>query len=365
MQPVIKPIAIVLPQFHPIPENDKWWGKGFTEWRNVVKARARFHGHYQPQLPQDFGYYDMRLPKTRLDQATLAAAHGVYGFCYYHYWFSGRRLLQQPVEELLKSGEPNFPYMLCWANENWSRNWDGGFGKILVEQIYSREDFNTHARDLAIHFRDERYILAQGRPVFAIYKPASIPNLADRIAQFREAFAKCNVNPLICYFSSFDGNQGRESNLSSIFDYGIEMQPHSPTLPPLMSNKWRRRAQLLRHGYWPAAVHRKDIVLPYEEVVLADISRHKATKETHFPSVCPAWDNSARRKTGALILHGSTPKLFQRWVRAKIDHTDWSALPESYLFINAWNEWAEGNHLEPCEQWGCAYLEALQAALLA
>ena len=165
-------IAINLPQYHPFKENDEWWGKGFTEWTNVTKAKPRFRGHYQPHLPADMGFYDLRLPEVRQMQADLAKEYGIYGFCYYHYWFNGHRLMERPVSEILSSGEPDFPFMLCWANENWARNWDGGFKDILIEQNYSDDDDRNHMIYLCKEvFPDKRYIKVDGKPFFIIYKP--------------------------------------------------------------------------------------------------------------------------------------------------------------------------------------------------
>lgn len=180
-------IAIHLPQFHPFLENDEWWGKGFTEWTNVTKAKPRFLGHYQPHLPSDTGFYDLRLPEAREMQANMAREYGIYGFCYYHYWFNGKRLMDRPVKEILASGQPDFPFMLCWANENWSRNWDGKFRNILIEQHYSEEDDIEHMRYLCSKvFQDTRYIRIDGKPVFAIYRSNFFPNMKHTIDVWRK-----------------------------------------------------------------------------------------------------------------------------------------------------------------------------------
>jgi len=222
-----KPIAIVLPQFHPIPENNKWWGEGFTEWTNVVKGRPRFRTHYQPHLPKHLGYYDLRLPEAREAQARLAKKYGVYGFCYYHYWFNGRRILEKPVDSILELGKPDFPFMLCWANENWSRNWDGGFDDVLLEQHYTAEDFVNHARHLVKYFVDPRYIRIEGKPVFAIYRDQIIPDLEVGLAAFREELLKHKIEVFLCRFESFFGNEDGFQKTFTFFDAGIEFQPHS------------------------------------------------------------------------------------------------------------------------------------------
>ena len=180
-------IAIHLPQFHPFKENDEWWGKGFTEWTNVTKARPRYEGHYQPHLPSDTGFYDLRLPETRQMQADLAKEYGIYGFCYYHYWFNGKKLMERPVNDILKLGEPDFPFMLCWANENWARNWDGGFKNVLMKQEYSYEDDIEHMRWLCKNvFSDRRYIRISGKPVFAVYRTALFPDFKTTIEIWRK-----------------------------------------------------------------------------------------------------------------------------------------------------------------------------------
>ena len=175
MSTLIRPIAFYLPQFYPTDQNNEWWGKGFTEWTNVTKAAPQYKGHYQPHLPTDLGFYDLRLEEARIAQANLAKQYGIYGFCYYHYWFNGKLLLQRPVEEILKTGKPGFPFMLCWANENWTRVWDGGSKEVLIEQHYSPEDDKAHLEYLLPYFKDPRYIRINGKLVFAVYRSASAP----------------------------------------------------------------------------------------------------------------------------------------------------------------------------------------------
>lgn len=192
----VRAIAFYLPQYHPVPENDEWWGKGFTEWRNVSKARPLFPGHYQPHLPADLGFYDLRLPEVREAQAELARAHGISGFVYYHYWFNGRRILERPFNEVLQSGKPDFPFCLCWANENWTRIWDGGDKHILLEQKYSAQDDLAHIQSLIPAFRDERYIRVNGKPLFLVYRAELIPDPVRTAAIWREAAIKAGVGDL-------------------------------------------------------------------------------------------------------------------------------------------------------------------------
>ena len=363
-----KVIALHLPQFHPIPENDEWWGKGFTEWNNVVKGKPRFAGHHQPHLPGDLGFYDLRLAEARAAQANLAKEYEIHGFCYYHYWFNGRRILEGPVDAILASGKPNFPFMLCWANENWSRNWDGGFNKILLEQKYSKEDFVNHARHLVKYFQDPRYIKIDGRPVFAIYKDGIGEDLEEFIVAFRAELQKHSLDVFLCRFERRIGTSENFAKAFKIFDAGIEFQPLTRQFKQVPQQKDLLHkikdmglpvVSSLLSGLQPA-----DSIFRYRDVVENDLAYDFQRGQPIFPGVCPGWDNSARRPKGsALILDGSSPELFGKWVQGKIAATDWSLLQAPFLFVNAWNEWAEGNHLEPCARWGTRYLAALRDAV--
>jgi lipopolysaccharide biosynthesis protein len=193
----VRAICFHLPQYHPIRENDEWWGKGFTEWANVTRTRPRFKDHYQPHLPADLGFYDLRLPEARQAQADLARQHGIHGFCYYHYWFNGRRLLERPFNEILASGQPRFPFCLCWANENWTRRWDGQERDILLEQNYGDEDDLNHIRWLANAFRDPRYIRIQGKPIFLVYRLSRLPNPARTVKIWRNEAGALGVGDIL------------------------------------------------------------------------------------------------------------------------------------------------------------------------
>jgi len=364
-----KAIALHLPQFHPIPENNEWWGKGFTEWTNVVKGKPRFKGHYQPHLPKDLGFYDLRLPEAREAQANLAKEFGIYGFCYYHYWFNGRRILERPVDEILESGKPDFPFMLCWANENWSRNWDGGFNKILLEQKYTKEDFINHARHLVKYFQDPRYIKIEGRPVFAIYKDSIGDNLDIYIDAFREELLSHSINVFLCRFERRIGTTENFEKAFINFDAGIEFQPLTRQFSRVRLEE--RLAYKIKDLPIPflkkvfPSLTTIDNIFNYKDIVENDLSYDFQQGYPIFPCICPGWDNSARRPEGsALIINGSTPDLFKTWATNKIKLTDWSLLQDRFLFVNAWNEWAEGNHLEPCERWGSQYLASLQEAII-
>jgi hypothetical protein len=360
----IKPVAIYLPQFHPIPENDLWWGKGFTEWTNVAKAQPRFDGHYQPHLPADLGFYDLRLEEARLAQEGLAKQYGIYGFCYYHYWFNGKRVLNEPIDRKMQNPKEDFPFMLCWANENWTRAWDGGLQDVLLQQNYSETDDRDHIRFLLSFFKDERYIKVKNKPFFVFYKPDLFPDMESTIAIFREEARKENIE---LYLGCFERWIGLDKEKMSEFDFDaiIEFQPLSQSLKKFknqlenrkltivkrIENRFRKRFKLKRK------VKNGDLKVDYKEFIDFDI---KNSNPGVYPGVSPMWDNSSRRVgQNSIMLDNSTPELFKHWYKNKITPENFEGLDDSFVFINAWNEWAEGNHLEPCQKWGTSYLEAL------
>ena len=357
--PTTRAIAFYLPQFHPVPENDEWWGKGFTEWRNVAKAKPLFPGHYQPHLPADLGFYDLRLPEVREAQVDLAREHGIHGFCYYHYWFNGRRILERPFNEVLESGKPDFPFCLCWANENWTRVWDGGEKNVLLGQNYSHEDDLAHIQSLIPAFRDPRYIRINGRPLYLVYRSELLPDPKKTADTWREAAIKAGVGDLyLVRVESF----ARGIDPASIgFDAAVEFAPDGHDM-----GNWKFHhglaGMLSRKGIIPRAFAANRVV-DYRTLARGMMSRATATFK-QFRCVTPMWDNSARRKENARIVTGSTPALYENWLKTITAKTrERFEGDEQIVFINAWNEWAEGNHLEPDLKWGHSYLEATQRAL--
>jgi len=347
-----KLIAFYLPQYHPIPENDEWWGKGFTEWTNVAKARPWFRGHHQPHLPADLGFYDLRLPETREAQADLARQYGIHGFCYHHYWFHGRRLLERPFNEVLKSARPDFPFCLCWANESWSNRWDAGKGQTLVAQNYSHQDDLEHIRWLLTAFDDRRYIRFENKPVFLVYRAWDFPSPSRTAETWREEAWKAGIGDIfLCTVqSNFQGSRVDPTSLG--FDAAVEFQPSLFRPRPLVRKVWER---MLR------GVHNNRI-LKYSEIVERAL-RAPDPSYRWFRCVTPSWDNTARKKDNALILVGASPAKYGEWLKTMIRQSRPLANGDRVVFVNAWNEWAEGNHLEPCQRWGRSYLEATRHAV--
>lgn len=350
-------IAIHLPQFHPFKENDEWWGKGFTEWTNVTKAKPRYRGHYQPHLPTDTGFYDLRLPEARQLQADLAKEYGIYGFCYYHYWFNGKQLMERPVNEILASGEPNFPFMLCWANENWARNWDGGFKDVLIKQEYSQQDDKNHMRWLCKNvFPDNRYIRVSGKPVFAVYRTSLFPDIKKTVSVWRRIAAEEFGIELYLIETKFPGDIASINPLTKGFDAAMDFQP----IGVMTSKILREEVKLLN----PKEKNSESPeVYSYSDYV--DYCKASELSDRCFPCVSPGFDNSPRRvgKT-FLSFTGMTPQKYGEWLLNELCRkSSFSEEEENLVFINAWNEWAEGNHIEPDIKWGRAYLEETKKAI--
>lgn len=347
-------IAIYLPQYHPVIENDKWWGKGFTEWTNVTKAKPLFRNHYQPHLPSDLGFYDLRVPETREQQANIAKAHGIDGFCYYHYWFNGKRVLERPFNEVIESGKPNFPFMLCWANENWTRAWDGGEKEILLEQKYSEEDDRNHIKYLLSIFKDERYIKIDGKPIFCIYRSTVFPNMKRTINVWREEAAKVGMNLYLCRMESF-ACSGPEL-LKDGFDAAIDFQPLGKSMIEFGKQRhlWIRIVNKINTYIFNT---KKDRIVDYKKYV-DYMCNYPQDNYKIYPCVTPMWDNTPRRQKNRFIMKNSSPQFYKKWLLSVFSKFNPFSEQENLIFINAWNEWAEGNHLEPDSKWGRMYLEA-------
>jgi len=336
-------LAFYLPQFHPIPENDRWWGPGFTDWRNVAKAKPLFPGHYQPHTPADLGYYDLRLPEVRERQVEMARSYGIDGFCYYHYWFGGRRLLERPFAEVLASGSPVFPFALCWANEAWTRNWDSKTGHVLMPQAYSPQDDLAHIRWLVEAFADDRYVKIDGRPLMLVYRARELPDSRRTTDLWRQEAQRFGFPDL--YLAKVESHDDFDDPRQRGFDANVGFMP-------------RRAPRVSGHheGF------RSHIVLDYESAVAFDASADPVPYR-RFPAVMCSWDNTSRRKRLATVYANSSPAAYERWLRNAVESVSTVRAEENLLFVIAWNEWAEGNHLEPDERYGYSWLEATRRAL--
>lgn len=358
-------LAYYLPQFYPIAENDQWWGTGFTEWTSVAGAQPQFRGHRQPRVPGDLGFYDLRLSETRVAQAELAAAHGIEGFCYWHYWFGGKRLLERPFAEVLESGEPDFPFCLAWANQAWTDTWMGS-GRVLQEQRYSPDDDVAHARWLVEAFGDRRYVTVDGRPVLVVYKPLDLPEPARTADTIRaEAVRAGLAEPLVlgidafqigfdCRTVGFDGTVAFEPNL------GLLPHPRGTTT---LARPWRKVARTVRN-FGLGAMTTTVKVHSYRRYV----ETAKAARATHahpyYPGVFVGWDNTPRRGIGAIVMVGDDAGVFERRLAEVVDEVSVKPAADRLVFVNAWNEWAEGNYLEPDLLTGRAKLEAVRRVVI-
>jgi GT2 family glycosyltransferase/SAM-dependent methyltransferase len=346
----VRILAFYLPQFHAIPENDAWWGPGFTEWTNVRRARPNFAGHYQPREPADLGYYDLNDVTAMDRQAALARRYGIDGFVYYYYWFGGKRLLEMPLERLLATGRPEHPYCLCWANENWSRRWDGRDQEILIGQSHSPEDDRAVIRDIARHFSSAQYIRIDGRPLVLVYRVELFPDFRATAARWREV---CRVDGhgeiYLAYVESHDlVHKGIEPSTFGC-DAAVEF-------PPLnMAVRSAPGGELLNPGFQGGVADYADTAFRF---CTRDLPGY-----TRFRGVTPGWDNTPRRQDHGFVLAGSTPGVFQAWLEHIVAQTRaYRHGEERLVFVNAWNEWAEGAYLEPDRVFGHTYLEAVRNA---
>jgi len=344
----IKYVAFYLPQFHPIKENDEWWGKGFTEWRNVARALPMYVGHYQPHIPSDLGFYDLRNARTIENQVNLARRFGIYGFCFHYYWFGGRRLLEEPLDIFLEHQEIDFPFCICWANETWSRRWDGSENDILMKQDHTEETDLRFIQDAVELFRDKRYIRINERPVLIIYRPDLFPSLPDTIEHWKTYCKEQGMQPpFVIGALTFDIED------PTIFgcDAGVEFPPHGLRLRQITYKK-----RMLNPKFSGIVFEARNII--QDKLYL------ESTPFLKFRTVFPGWDNTPRKPEKGFVFEHTSPAFYKEWLKDVSQYTNTNIAPEHrFVFINAWNEWAEGAHLEPDFQYGTGYLEATAEVL--
>ncbi|MFW2389150.1 MAG: glycoside hydrolase family 99-like domain-containing protein [Polyangiales bacterium] len=389
LSPDARAIAFYLPQFHPIPENNDWWGEGFTEWTNVRQATPLFADHYQPRVPSELGYYDLRSSETREAQADLARAHGIEGFCYWHYWFAGHRLLERPFNAVVGSGRPDFPFCLAWANHSWTASWVGRPWELLIEQTYpGRADYEAHFHTLRDAFADDRYIKVDGKPLFLVFRPDKLADPQEFTDCWRELAQQAGFKGLyllgIMNAGADPGALGLDGGVHKGLGHLLSF------LPSAIQRKaeTRRRSQVLLERPGLAAVHQaiarstrpawlgplgavhdelsERVLLPsvcsYRELV-ESAARGLRVADDEYPCVLPNWDNTPRVGRWGWVLQDSSPELFAEHLRHALSLVSDRPLDKRLVFLKSWNEWAEGNYLEPDERFGRAYLEATRDAL--
>jgi len=345
INPTVKLIAFYLPQFHPFKENDEWWGKGFTEWTNVGKAEKNYIGHYQPHCPIHNGYYDLRVPSVMEEQAALAKQYGLYGFSYYFYWFAGKILMDTPLEMMLSNPKIDLPFCLTWANENWTRRWDGQENDILIAQDHSDEDSIAFIKHLLKYFNDSRYIKVDGKPVLIIYRASIIPEMAKTAKLWREEVKKHGIPDLYLICAQSFGIRGPEE---FGFDASVEFPPHT-----IKSDEIGEKLEITNSNY-------QGKIYSYDQVVASAI-RQKEPEYKLFRTPMLSWDNTARKQHHGHIFHGFSLLRYKQWLSSvcnNVAHSEKYNSDEKFVFINAWNEWAEGTHLEPDRKYGYGYLQA-------
>lgn len=345
---LIKPIAFYLPQYHAIPENDRWWGRGFTEWTNVTRAVPQFIGHYQPHLPGELGFYDLSNVGVHTRQIQLAKNYGIYGFCYYYYWFSGKRLLHMPIDRLLKNRDLDFPYCLCWANENWTRRWDGHDDEILIKQQYSAEDDLRFIKSLLPHFDDQRYIRVDGKPLLLVYRPLLFPEPKATVERWRTACRRAGFGEI---FLANVQSHDRVDPRTIDFDAAVEFPPGQVSLKQV---SWKIKAVNTAH---------RGKAFDYRNLSESFVVRPQPAYP-RFRGIATGWDNEARSPGAGRNFIGATPQNYGAWLDETCKRMSRENPPcDKYLFVNAWNEWAEGAHLEPDRRYGFALLETTRKVL--
>ncbi|XXF80651.1 glycoside hydrolase family 99-like domain-containing protein [Myxococcaceae bacterium GXIMD 01537] len=348
---MVKAICFYLPQYHPVKENDEWWGEGFTEWRNVAKAVPNFAGHYQPHVPSELGFYDLRLVEVQKKQAEMAKAYGVYGFCYYYYWFNGRRILERPLEQMLAHPEVDMPFCVCWANENWTRTWDGKERDILLGQEHTPEDDEAFIRAVIPMFRDPRYIRVNGKPMLVVYRVDLFPDMKETAKRWRRIAKEEGFEDLhLCAVQFYGITDPRPFG----FDAAVEFPPHQFIGPENRPGEMPTFTNTRYTGH----------LVDYQKVV-AQALQKPVPDYLMYRGLIPSWDNTARRQDTSHTLINASPMDYQFWLRRVVEQTRRVRSPEhQFVFINAWNEWGEGCHLEPDLKHGRAYLKATQTGLM-
>ena len=352
----IRPLAFYLPQYYPIPENDEWWGKGFTEWTNTSKAKPLFHGHYQPHIPSDLGFYDLRLEEARIAQANMAQQYGIEGFIYWHYWFgNGKRILERPFHEVLETGKPDFPFCLAWANQTWTGIWHGLENQILIEQQYlGKEDYEKHFYHILGAFHDKRYIRVDNKPVFFIYMPQQLPDSNAFIDQWNELALKNGLDGIYFIGVHYINWPYKKDG----FDNKTIHQPFHYTKMLLEKDTYEKSIDYIKSRLSEKPFKRynyKKLIDAYDFSLLE--------KKKFIPTIVPNWDNTPRSGKQGLLFHKSTPEIFKKHFGEACNYVSQKPNTKGLLLIKSWNEWAEGNHVEPDMKFGRGYLEAIKGVL--
>jgi Glycosyltransferase WbsX len=337
-----------------------WWEKGFTEWTNVTKAKPLFHGHHQPNLPADLGFYDLRVPETRIAQAELARKYGIEGFCYWHYWFgNGKRILERPFNEVLKSGEPDFPFCLGWANHTWPGSWNGNSERVLALQTYpGKEDYKAHFEVVVEAFADDRYMKVYGKPIFLIFLPVDLPNSIEFTDYWRELADKAGFPGLYLIGLSSDTSWNPQQHGFDAFTSHppkdvLDRIPNTIVDRVLLKICKKNMKQTLKELLPIPNIYKYDRAIDY-------MIPNVIFKEKFYPSIIPNWDNTPRNGINGIVIQGHNPELFRKHLNAGIRYVEQREPEQKILFVKSWNEWAEGNYLEPDRRFGKAFLEVVQ-----
>jgi hypothetical protein len=345
-------VALYLPQFHPIPENDQWWEPGFTEWTNVAAAQPLFRGHRQPDLPGELGFYDLRLPEVRAQQAALAAAHGISTFCWWHYWFAGTRLLQRPFEEVLDTGTPDFPFCLGWANQSWSGVWHGAPDRILIEQTYPDGDDQAHFDALVSAFRDPRYYRVEDKPLFMVFRPQELPDAKRFVDTWQSMAEAAGLGGL--YLVAFAETRAWGTQYDSHVDDGFDAAVHVAfPFERTLVTRVRDRLRTASEFAGPGRYHYPSQLPAYPRTLRGVV----------HPCVYPNWDNTPRSQRRGSVVVDASPERFAGHLRQAARRAALNPPGQRLVFVKSWNEWAEGNHLEPDRVHRRGWLEAVRGVM--